>query len=926
MSFRNKLKSLITKENDGAFNVHIHVNEATTATNDFMQQESMLREFADDPTPDNEVIESIEKIYFSNMEFDASSYELEKLPEVLIEKDLDSYRNTLRRQLQAVSKEMSKKILEKQTAYVRELDRVMDLEANLKRATVISTKGRVRLEQAKQEIVVGSLGILAKNRKKLYLEKVLESLRFIKTLQQTDMRLKELLQENNYASAIQLCLECQHAAVTFHQYKCINELSSNLQELLEQIEIQLDVALSRICLKYIEADYTKIQEAYKLLGKTQISMDQLQMHFVSSINVSAVRTLIDIFTEAQDLPEDISYVSLCKNIPLERFIVCLTNLCKVFWDIMYSYSQTAKWHQNQPELEKDISSQYDKEYICKKLEQGKVRIWQDIQSKIKVYVSSTDFSYFKYDDFIHILDLINRLITIGENFSMNSTSSQMLQDCLRVQTENYFKAYHRKTIEELHMFLENEAWELCPVKSNFTILDMQELHFIKTRLLPKSPSNSDISSGKTTLDTSMFNYEKTPFDCFAVEDTLYQENVYGYEDDDDDEVDVLDELKRDFVDEKTGEENQSRPSVKISKKIDVHEKSPIVTNTTINVLRSFGKYMQMMIVLKPIAFEVVNCMSQLFEYYLYSVFTFFATYSDGNFENNVLKVDEKLRACLTRIHNSIILMEESSIDDAHKISSPLLSPMINLRNPNDLFGFVHRVIGVESLLFLSKQLLTVYQSLVVLVPPNKQAFLRQFYSQTVDIVIELRDPIFKPIAEKAIDYNKILSMMASVKWDPKEIMSQHNRYIDIIVNEYEVLNSKLQKVCSSVPIPADTVTGFWSHIISQTNKLFVDGFSSVKRCTNEGRALMLLDFQQFLMKIEKITKVKPIPERDYVENYIKAFYLVETDLENWLKEHQEYTPKQLNNLVTCGTSSHIGKKMKQKMLSLLEDLESKSSS
>ena len=43
---------------------------------------------------------------------------------------------------------------------------------------------------------------------------------------------------------------------------------------------------------------------------------------------------------------------------------------------MYSYSQTVMWHQKQPELVNDMSALYDKQYICKKLEQGKVRVWQ----------------------------------------------------------------------------------------------------------------------------------------------------------------------------------------------------------------------------------------------------------------------------------------------------------------------------------------------------------------------------------------------------------------------------------------------------------------------------------------------------------------------------------------------------------------------
>lgn len=50
------------------------------------------------------------------------------------------------------------------------------------------------LAQAEKEIAVNALQILAKNRRKLLLEKLLKSLRFIKTLQQTDLRLKELLQ------------------------------------------------------------------------------------------------------------------------------------------------------------------------------------------------------------------------------------------------------------------------------------------------------------------------------------------------------------------------------------------------------------------------------------------------------------------------------------------------------------------------------------------------------------------------------------------------------------------------------------------------------------------------------------------------------------------------------------------------------------
>lgn len=48
---------------------------------------------------------------------------------------------------------------------------------------------------------------------------------------------------------------------------------------------------------------------------------------------------------------------------------------------------------------------------------------------------------------------------------------------------------------------------------------------------------------------------------------------------------------------------------------------------------------------------------------------------------------------------------------------------------------------------------------------------------------------------------------------------------------------------------------------------------------------MQLDFTQFLMKFEKISSLKPVPHKEYVENYVKAFYLPELELENFIREH-----------------------------------------
>ena len=48
---------------------------------------------------------------------------------------------------------------------------------------------------------------------------------------------------------------------------------------------------------------------------------------------------------------------------------------------------------------------------------------------------------------------------------------------------------------------------------------------------------------------------------------------------------------------------------------------------------------------------------------------------------------------------------------------------------------------------------------------------------------------------------------------------------------------------------------------------------------------MQLDFTQFISKLEKLTTLRPIPRKDYVEVYVKAYYVPEEQLEKWIREH-----------------------------------------
>jgi hypothetical protein len=85
---------------------------------------------------------------------------------------------------------------------------------------------------------------------------------------------------------------------------------------------------------------------------------------------------------------------------------------------------------------------------------------------------------------------------------------------------------------------------------------------------------------------------------------------------------------------------------------------------------------------------------------------------------------------------------------------------------------------------------------------------------------------------------------------------------------------------------------------------------------------MLLDFGQLSQEIESVSGLKPLPQRSFVEDYIKAYYLPEICLESWAKQHQasnlkknsfniykfkEYTTNQITTLL-----AHASKKTKSR--------------
>lgn len=78
-----------------------------------------------------------------------------------------------------------------------------------------------------------------------------------------------------------------------------------------------------------------------------------------------------------------------------------------------------------------------------------------------------------------------------------------LQESIKKKSLSYFSHYHASRLDELRMHLENDGWNLCPVKSNFMATQLPEFRSLKPSLNNCKVWSSLDSSNLSDSDNSM---------------------------------------------------------------------------------------------------------------------------------------------------------------------------------------------------------------------------------------------------------------------------------------------------------------------------------------------------------------------------------------------------------------------------------------
>uniref|UniRef100_A0A1I8FS20 Reverse transcriptase domain-containing protein n=1 Tax=Macrostomum lignano TaxID=282301 RepID=A0A1I8FS20_9PLAT len=441
-----------------------------------------------------------------------------------------------------------------------------------------------------------------------------------------DKRLKDLLEEENFAAAIQLWPGVQKAAALpmYAAWPASRSSPPSCRNVVMTEEMSLDQAMCRMAAS----------------GFTTPSIDRIQKAYSS--------------TTAEKLPEtsSISQLVLGQHRRPSCTFRCLSDLCKSVWRILKNFIGKVLQYQHhannassastpRPSAAASSSRQFCPLHERRPTDEpeagpsSRAKLWQDVQSKIRIYLQSAGApacteSSGRSTSHPNVPRSIG-LVSLARSSAAQPRRHSAGWSIRRSRSWPSSAPITAARMETTGCFWKNEEWQPVPAPA-FSLADLQ-------RVCRTFVSASGLQAARQAVEFSLRfrgDFRQTPASRFGSSTTFLIEtgrkSVFEFTNEEDcvdaayhqqrrrlesaGEAAVLRRQRRGemrttnqllrahHIDEDTGRPVIPRPA----------SAGPLITNTLLEVLRLLGRYTQMIHLLKPIAFDVALRMTQLAEY------------------------------------------------------------------------------------------------------------------------------------------------------------------------------------------------------------------------------------------------------------------------------------------------------------------------
>ncbi|KAL3324779.1 hypothetical protein AABB24_038739 [Solanum stoloniferum] len=620
-------------------------------------------------------------------------------------------------------------------------------------------------------------------------------------------------------------------------------------------------------------------------------------------------------------------------------------------------SSGSPWFQ----LRKDATT-----FVSHTLLRGRKNLWQLTTSRAAVLLSSPAIHSASIHQFLITYEDLNIFVLAGEAFC-GSEAVEFRQKVKSV-CESYLAAFHRQNIHALKMVLEREHWLILPPETievvsfaglvgdgaalivssetspNTRLLQVRKpVHPIQTKSSKRNGFSSWLKGGNPFLPKLNGSSREYLGSCLP-NGSAMQESGNSNEDSLDKSSlrnsdvnhvngntnlseDENEDLHADFIDEDSQLPSRiSKPGHSRGRSSHwSNEQIKEQTGSSLSLLRSLDKYARLMQKLEIVTVEFFKGFCQLFGIFFHFIFETFGQQSIHPSGKGVTDtLSHRLKTALLRIaHDCDQWMKpqsqsfsssspsSSSTSFSHMDVTPT-SPPSYLTGAS--LGLKERCAGADTI-YVVARLLHRSKAHLQSMLQNNAALVEDFYVHLVDAVPDLVDHIHRTTARLLLHINGYVDRIANAKWEVKELGVEHNGYVDLLLGEFKHYKTRL----AHGGIRKEVQELLLEYGVDNVAEILVEGLSRVKRCTDEGRALMSLDLQVLINGLKHFISVDVRPKLQIVETFIKAYYLPETEFVHWSRAHPEYSKSQIVGLINL-VSTMKGWKRKTR-LEILEKIE-----
>ncbi|XP_020215445.1 syndetin isoform X1 [Cajanus cajan] len=606
-------------------------------------------------------------------------------------------------------------------------------------------------------------------------------------------------------------------------------------------------------------------------------------------------------------------------------------------------------------------------FVSQTLQRGRRNLWHLTASRVSVLLSSAAACTASIHQFLKNYEDLSVFILTGEAFC--GIEAVEFRQKLKVACENYFIAFHRQNVHALKMVLEKETWLKLPpetvqiisfaglIGDGAPLISLSSGKSINVSAIHSDKSVNMVQTGARRNGFSPWIKSGNPFSqklptsneghgysqpngsvCSEFDrssaNNLHDDKVSPRKSDSNQmngsnsvSEDENEDLLADFIDEDSQLPSRSSQPHH-SRTLSSHgndEENTTQTGSSLCLLKSMDKYARLMQKLEVVNVEFFKGICQLFEiffYFIYETFGLQSTSSSGKGSTNSLNY--RLRTALSRVNQDCEEWIKSQSSSPTSLSSsfvhaeltPTSPPNTNfLHSPGTSLGLKERCVAVDTISLVARILNRSKAHLQSMLLQSNSTILEDFYVHLVDAVPDLTEHVHRTTVRLLLHINGYVERVANCKWELKDLGMEHNGYVDLLLGEFKHYKTRL----ANGGLRKETQDQLLDYGLENVAETLVEGLSRVKRCSDEGRALMSLDLQVLINGLHHFVSLNVKPKLQMVETFIKAYYLPETEYVHWARAHPEYSKSQIVGLINL-VATMKGWKRKTR-LEILEKIE-----